>query len=233
MEDEIALAGGQCTPGVVRVGDTVRRPLKPGWEFRHALLRHLEDRGFDMSPRLLGIDQQRREILGYLDGVIISNGEVSLSEIGAMISAFHAATAGTALAGNCEVVCHQDIAPWNMVHRHGRLIGLIDFDGAAPGDRLDDVAYAAWTFLDIGSSDATLVRIGLRDLQDGYGLPDRVGLSNALVRQQQRVLAWRQRMAETAADHATREMSRERTSIISLQMEWVARHRSLIDDSNS
>jgi hypothetical protein len=233
MNDEIRLAGGQSTPGVVRVGDTVRRPLKPGWEFRHALLRHLEDRGFDMSPRLLGIDQRRREILTYLDGATIANGEVSLGEIGAMIGAFHAATAGTDLAGNREVVCHQDIAPWNTVHRQGRLIGLIDFDGAAPGDRLDDIAYAAWTFLDIGSNEATIVRTGLRDLQVGYGLPHRVGLSDALVRQQRRVLAWRQRMAKSAADHAIREMSRERTSIISLQMEWVARHRSLIDESKS
>jgi Ser/Thr protein kinase RdoA (MazF antagonist) len=233
MDDEIPLAGGQSTPGVVRVGDTVRRPLKPGWEFRHALLRHLEDRGFAMSPRLLGIDQQGREMLTYLDGATITNGEVPLFEIGAMIGAFHAATAGTSLAGKREVVCHQDIAPWNTVHRQGRLIGLIDFDGAAPGDRLDDIAYAAWTFLDIGSSDASVVTIGLRDLQDGYGLPDRVGLSDAVIRQQQRVLAWRQRMAESAADPAIREMSRERTSIISLQMEWVARHRSLIDESNT
>ncbi|HYI24397.1 MAG TPA: phosphotransferase [Thermomicrobiales bacterium] len=231
MDDEVALPGGQCTPGVVRVGDTVRRPLQQGWEFRHALLRQLEDRGFPMAPRLLGIDQQRREILSYLDGVTIANGEVPLFDIGTMIREFHAATAGTTLAGNREVVCHQDIAPWNTVHWNGRLVGLIDFDGAAPGDRLDDFAYAAWTFLDIGSSDATMVRTGLRDLHDGYGLVARDGLSDAVLRQQRRVLEWRRRLADSATDHATREMSRERVLLIQRQMEWVTRHRSLIDES--
>ena len=117
-----------------------------------------------MAPRLLGIDHRQREILSYLEGVTITNGEVSLIEIGAMIGAFHAATTGTSLAGHREVVCHQDIAPWNTVHREGRLVGLIDFDAATPGDRLDDVAYAAWTFLDIGSSDISTVRIGLQRL---------------------------------------------------------------------
>ena len=64
---ELKLLGG-LAPGIVRVGDTVRRPLHRNSEFVHALLRHFEAVGFDGAPRLLGIDEQGREILSYIDG---------------------------------------------------------------------------------------------------------------------------------------------------------------------
>ncbi len=34
----------------------------------HALLRHLEARGFAGAPRVLGLDEQGREVLSYLPG---------------------------------------------------------------------------------------------------------------------------------------------------------------------
>jgi hypothetical protein len=53
---------------VVRVGDTVRRPLHPWTPAVHALLRHLEALEFPYSPRVLGIDGEGGEILTFLDG---------------------------------------------------------------------------------------------------------------------------------------------------------------------
>ena len=58
-EREVPLTGGN-TPGVVRVGDTVRRPLQPGSERIHRLLAHFERCGFGGAPRLLGIDARGR-----------------------------------------------------------------------------------------------------------------------------------------------------------------------------
>ena len=229
MVKEIPLVGGQSTPGVVRLGNTVRRPLSAGWEFRHELLRQLEAHGFTQAPRLLGIDDQGREILSFLEGATIRAGEVPLGEIGAMVAAFHDATAGTPLAAGREVVCHGDIAPWNTIHHQGQLIGLIDFDAAEPGDRMVDLAYAAWTFLDIGTAEPAVIESGLREFFEGYGRMDRTGLAEAILRQQQQVLTWRQQMATTAADPALREMSRERTVLIPRHMEWVRTHRALID----
>jgi hypothetical protein len=44
--EEIPLSGGRLTPGIVRVGNTVRRPPNCNPAFVHDLLLFLEDRGF-------------------------------------------------------------------------------------------------------------------------------------------------------------------------------------------
>ena len=65
---EIPLLGGRLTSGIVQVGDTVRRPPKGNAAFVHDLLLFLEDQGFPFAPRLLGIDEQGREILSLWMG---------------------------------------------------------------------------------------------------------------------------------------------------------------------
>jgi Ser/Thr protein kinase RdoA (MazF antagonist) len=47
-------------------------------------------------------------------------------------------------------VCHNDVAPYNVVFRDRRPIALIDFDMAAPGSRVWDAAYAAYRFISLG-----------------------------------------------------------------------------------
>ena len=67
--DEQALAGGMANVGrVVRVGDTVRRPHGAHSEAVDALLGHLASVGFDGAPRPLGVDEQGRSTLSYVDG---------------------------------------------------------------------------------------------------------------------------------------------------------------------
>ena len=55
---ETLLAGGRTTAGVVRIGDTVRRPPGPQSEFVAALLRGLRLAGFDAAPAPLERDDQ-------------------------------------------------------------------------------------------------------------------------------------------------------------------------------
>ena len=54
--------------GVVRVGDTVRRPTGPWTPAVHALRTYLHESGYGFAPRPLGIDEAGREILTYIEG---------------------------------------------------------------------------------------------------------------------------------------------------------------------
>src|SRR5947209_14541915 len=70
---EVPLSGGQLTPGIVRVGETVRRPPKGNAAFVRELLLFLEEQGHSFAPRFLGIDEQDREILSYMEGDTFSD----------------------------------------------------------------------------------------------------------------------------------------------------------------
>ncbi len=147
----------QADPEVVRVGDTVRRPSAGA--AIHALLAYLEQVGFPYSPRVLGVDEQGREVLSFLPGVSGRDAwaqvvpDAGLRAFARLLRAYHDAVAdfaptihGWALEARPpragEIVCHGDFGPWNVVWDAGRPVGLLDFDFVGPGPALTDVAYA-------------------------------------------------------------------------------------------
>ena len=160
---EVPLAGGNVTNGVFRSGDTVRRPVSPHGRQVHRLLRHLEAEGFDKCPRLLGIDDQGREILSFIPGSAdMPEGYLTsmpaLEAAAKLLKTYHAATENLAMdAGDSwayaypdpsrhEVICHNDFAPYNLIFGEALPVAIIDFDLAGPGPRLRDLAYLAyWT----------------------------------------------------------------------------------------
>ena len=147
-DEEVPLTGGRLTAGVVRVGDTTRRPSGPHSAFVSRLLRHLEAVGFDGAPRALGVDERGRDVLTFVDGWVPPNldhfPDGTLVAAARLLRRFHDATAGSELAAGHEVVCHNDASPCNAVFVAARPVALIDFDHAAPGARQRDVAYAGW-----------------------------------------------------------------------------------------
>ncbi|MFL5943719.1 MAG: hypothetical protein ACJ75L_10695 [Gaiellaceae bacterium] len=62
------LAGGATHDAVVRVGDTVRRPPGPNPQLAREVLLHLERAGFDAAPRWLGVDEEGRDVLSWIEG---------------------------------------------------------------------------------------------------------------------------------------------------------------------
>ena len=149
---EIPLLGGRITPGVVRVGNTVRRPTNPNSEFVHELLLHLDRVGFDAAPRFLGIDKEGREVLSYREGSVPADlcrdyPDEVLAGAAALLRAYHDAAATSALAAGEETVCHNDISPVNAVFVDGLPVALIDFDAAVPGPPMRDLAYALFLWL--------------------------------------------------------------------------------------
>lgn len=165
MQQEIPLAGGTANGTlVVRVGDTVRRPPRRTSLATHAVLRHLRDAGFEGAPRFLGIDDQGREVLSYIEGETVLAPYPSwvlspraLVSVARLLCEYHQAVAGfrdevaqwprVVPAQYREglpdqVISHNDPSMSNVVFRDGIAVALIDFDLASPGSRLWDLACA-------------------------------------------------------------------------------------------
>lgn len=157
-DPEIPLPGGQIAQPV-RVGDTVRRQPRTDQSFQHALLAHLEAKGFAAAPRFLGHDDQNRQILSFIPGhVPVGEGnftEAQLTAAARLLRAYHDATTDfpPVRAANAEIACHNDWTPANTVFVDNRPAALIDFDTAAPGTRLWDLIYSVWTWLDLGDTE--------------------------------------------------------------------------------
>ncbi len=94
---EQQLPGGNAG-GAVLVEGTVRRPTGPWTPAVHALLRHLEQRGFRGAPRVLGIDEHGREVLTFLPGSTVGaaqpwppwiHSEDALEQVGTWLRRYH------------------------------------------------------------------------------------------------------------------------------------------------
>ena len=197
----------------------------------------LEGNGFGQAPRFLGIDEQGREMLTFIEGEV-HHGNVDwtidqLTTIVQMIRRFHDSTAGSELAGNSEVVCHNDLAPWNMIMVDGVPVAFIDFDDAAPGSRVDDFAYFLWTFLELGEGAAPETQASkMRTLCDVYGFTDHSTVVNAVLAQQLRILAKRELLKASATDGGTRAFSAVRAEQIRAEIDWVSTNRAILEASD-
>lgn len=148
---------------VVQIGQTVRRPAHQNTPIVQALLKHLEAITFDGAPRALGVDQEGREIVDYISGeaghyplkpYVLS--ESTLIRLGRLLRRFHDATVSFSppkslvwhniVDRRCEVICHGDAGPYNIIFRNGNPVALIDFERAAPGPRDWDIAFVVYRF---------------------------------------------------------------------------------------
>lgn len=240
---------------VVRVGDTVRRPMYPWSPSVHELLRHLADVGFPYAPRVLGVDDQGREVLTYLDGDSGGDGwarvvdEAGLRAMGRLLRDYHDAVAGfrprtgavwssgsvPLQAG--ELVCHGDFGPWNLVWRGSRPVGVIDWDHAGPRRPVCDVAYAleyVAPFRDDAESARSMHhpappdrRRRLEIFAAAYGLTSLDGLADEVIAQQRQVLALVRRLAADGQQPQASWLTDGTVAATEARIAWSVRHRDL------
>jgi Ser/Thr protein kinase RdoA (MazF antagonist) len=184
---EEVLTGGNVADTVVRVGATVRKPATPSTPAVEALLEYLADVDFPGAPRTLGRDERGRHVLEYVPGSmadsVVLTTRAELRRVGRLIRDFHDAVEGfqpppgarwdVVIPPDSEdLICHHDLAPWNLV-RDGERWVFIDWDGAGPGSRLWDLAYAAHGFVPLAPGGEPPVDAPrLRALADGYDLDE-------------------------------------------------------------
>lgn len=221
---EIPLEGGIANRGrVVRVGETVRRPLRPTSSATHALLQYLGRVGFDGAPKFLGIDVQGREVLSYIPGAAVtppypawSLTNAALLSVALLLKRYHEAVVDFDFSGHTwpqsapepysgELISHNDPNLDNVVFREGQAVAFIDFDLASPGSRLWDVAAAVrlWAPLraDVDITDARKGRAleRFRRMTDAYGLDqtERANIVNAIRKNHD----WLYSIIRSGADH--------------------------------
>ena len=179
MEHPQRLPQGRGGTTVWRSGAGVHRTTGPWTPTVHAFLVHLEAKAFAGAPRVLGFDDQGREMLTFVDGDVLADpqwqpGEPglwpsfaqtpdALAAAGRLLADLHAAAADfrptrptwkqydwpVLLPG--EIVCHGDVGRHNTVYRDGVPIAFIDWDTIRPNLALVEFGAAAWNFVPLGT----------------------------------------------------------------------------------
>ncbi len=203
---EQRLDGGIANAGaVVRVGPHVLRPSSPHSGSIHAFLRAVRHAGFAGASSPVGIDDDGRERLVFIEGDVPvppypdwSQSDTALASIATLLRGLHDAARGFDPQGRTwndsladpaggTLVCHNDVEPSNVVFRDGVAVALLDFEFAAPGRPTYDLAQLARLCVPI-DDDFDQARLGwrpadrparLRLVADAYGL-DRNGRAELL-----------------------------------------------------
>jgi hypothetical protein len=192
-----SLPGGVANAGQVsRQGGSVLRPSNSNSLSIHAFLRALRGVGFEGASMPVEIKSDGRERLRFIDGEVPippypgwAQSNESLISIATLLLEFHRASAlvtahlqtwsdelADPLGG--AVICHNDVCLENVVFRDGVAVGLLDFDFAAPGRPLYDLAQFARMCVPI-DDEFSAKRLGwkisdnparLRTVSDAYGL---------------------------------------------------------------
>jgi Ser/Thr protein kinase RdoA (MazF antagonist) len=182
----------------------VRRPATANSDFIRLLLTHLADKGFSGVPRALGTDEQGRDVFSFIEGDVPADlgfyDDDALRAAAKLIRGFHDQT--MELAGTAETVCHNDLSPCNFVFRDGLPVAMIDFDAAAPGSRVNDLGYAAWLWLNLGTEEVSAAdqRRRLTLFIETYGEIGVPEITNAILLRQELLVAEGRRKEDPAME---------------------------------
>lgn len=203
--EEELLAGGVANAGaVVRVGNEVRRPWNEFTASAHRFLRDVREVGFSGIPVPLGAHEDGRERLSFVPGDVPvppypawAQSDQALASVAGLMRRFHDAARSVALEGAWSselsdpqggpLICHNDVCLENVVFRDGSAVALLDWDFAAPGSPVYDLAQMARMCVPV-DDDLSASRLGwekantpqrLRLVSDTYEL-DRPGRNDLL-----------------------------------------------------
>ncbi len=181
----------------MRSGNHVLRPSNNHTPTIHRFLETIARAGFDGASQPIGVDDDGRERLHFIAGEVAvppypdwAQTDETLASIARLMRRFHDASASFVARADDTwssemvdpergaVICHNDVCLENVVFRDGEAVGLLDFDFAAPGRAVYDLACFARMCVPI-DDDNNRPRFGwqpadlparLRLIADEYGL---------------------------------------------------------------
>jgi aminoglycoside phosphotransferase (APT) family kinase protein len=207
-EQDQPLSGGMMNT-VVRRGDRVVRTTPPHAPALQEYLTALTASGFDGAPRPLALHENGTEELTFVEGNVAippfpawATEDRTVSACARLLRRYHDAAAHVPFDSGADwptalsdpeggtLLCHNDPCLENLVFRDGEGYALIDFDLAAPGRPVWDLAALAFymgptlppeVLAESKFAGADVVH-RLRLLADGYGLSeaDRLALPEAI-----------------------------------------------------
>lgn len=151
---------------VVRIGDEVHKQRGPWWDATRQVLQYLEQSGYSLSPRVQGESETTVE-LSYIEGETIPAGldesvdNEFLQRLGVELRELHDTLSGFRLDHGTEcvpwpilppganILCHNDVSPWNTVVRHRDISGFIDWDLVSYATREWELAWMCWRWAPI------------------------------------------------------------------------------------
>lgn len=256
-QPEIPLHGGNQTEGVVRAGNTVRRPAQVWSPAIRPLLDHLHATAPGIAPESLGVDDQGRDIISFVEGDTghyplagYMRSDASLIAAARFVRRYHDATEALTHRLDLpwpnvesdpdrrEVICHNDIAPYNVIFQHGTPAVLFDFDHAGPGPRLRDVAYAAYRFVPLASDqscrdfgwESPPDRAGrLRQFLDAYGPFDDRGFLAMVERRIRDLRDNILHLAETDPERVRVHLEEDHVGSYNGDLAWIAANRDTLN----
>lgn len=139
-------------------------------------VQHLNRSGFTYSPTFIACNEST-DVFSYISGNSIDLNELKdiqqhkqlLKALADILKQFH--DIGSSYinthssyfldyTGNdpLETICHNDIAPYNMLWENHQITGLIDFETICPAPRSWDIVYAAYRFIGLGQERCTYLK---------------------------------------------------------------------------
>ena len=243
---------------VVRLGDTVHRPV--GWwtPAVHELLNYLERVGFKYSPRVLGFDKQGREILTYIKGESGKDGwekiisDTGLKSFAHLLREYHEAVKNFRPADDSvwaykkgglkknEIICHGDFGAWNVVWKGEEPVGIVDWDFVLPAEPLYDILYALEYSAPFRDDETCLKWHHFSEVPDrkhrikifteSYGLPPIENIANKVAELQRTVGKYEEYLAKRGLQPQVDWVASGDLEKVEKRAKWTEDNKHLFDD---
>ncbi len=253
-EEGVRLVGGYQTD-VRRLGDRLLSPSHDATDHIHRLLGPLHSVSFEGAPRSFGRDNLGRQVVEYLEGEV-ANGippayvwsDQTLVAVAGLIRSYHDSVTSfsvpsgwapvvgreelPALRFDEELICHNDLAPWNTVFRAEYPVAFIDWDSAAPGTRSWDVAFALWHWAplypahrraEVGAAMVSDLPSRVRTFLGAYGFPVQPEWVTVVLQRQRATCRELEQKAETSSK--MRRLWRAAKPVLETEISFVERLR--------